>query len=273
MNIPDLVKKVQSSIVHIVYVKVEEKVGADPKKKKVGSGTGFILDGYLVTNNHVIQTPQDTHFLLRFYDSDPSNLSDGLLYKNSDFMSFLKTGSEENAYDFAVFEIPKLRARESNHLKFGNPDAMCQGDDIVFLGYPLEHNNLVVHKGIISSFFKSGYAETEMIQIDASVNQSNSGGPLLDPSTGNVIGIISRKATGLSKVFEELNEVFDKNIKAMEGAKSMMSLGGLDPVEALTAGQNQMKTLCKEIQRSANVGIGYAISIKHLSNDNLFYSE
>lgn len=264
MNIPDLVDSIQSSIVHIVYVK---------DKKKVGSGTGFILDGYLVTNNHVIQTPKDIHFLLRFYDSDPLNLSSGILFKNSDFMSFLKTGSEEDAYDFAVFEIPKLSERNLNHLKIGDPSKMRRGDDILFLGYPLEHNNLVAHRGMISSFYKSGTTETEIIQIDASVNQSNSGGPLLDPSNGDVIGIISRKATGLSKIFEELNEVFDKNIKAMEGAKSIMSLGGLDPVDALTAGQNQMKTLCKEIQRSANVGIGYAISIKHLADDSLFYTE
>lgn len=264
MNIPDLVESIQSSIVHIIYVK---------DKKKVGSGTGFILDGYLVTNNHVIQTPQDTHFLLRFYDSDPLKLSDGMLFEHSDFISFLKTGSEENAYDFAVLGIPKLSERKLNHLKIGDPSNMRRGDEIVFLGYPLEHNNLVVHRGMISSLYKSGSSKTEMIQIDASVNQSNSGGPLIDPSTGDVIGIISRKATGLSKIFEELNEVFDKNIKAMEGAKSMISLGGLDPVEALTAGQNQMKTLCKEIQRSANVGIGYAISINHLANDSLFYTE
>lgn len=264
MNIPDLVDSIQSSIVHIVYVK---------DKKKVGSGTGFILDGYLVTNNHVIQTPKDIHFLLRFYDSDPLNLSSGILFKNSDFMSFLKTGSEEDAYDFAVFEIPKLSERNLNHLKIGDPSKMRRGDDILFLGYPLEHNNLVAHRGMISSFYKSGASETEMIQIDGSVNQSNSGGPLLDPSTGDVIGIISRKATGLSKMFEELNRVFDKNIKVMEGAKASISIDGLDPVKALTAGQNQMKALCKEIQRSANVGIGYAISIKHLADDSLFYTE
>ena len=51
----------------------------------------------------------------------------------------------------------------------------------------------------------------------------------------------------------------------------MMALGGFDPVAAFEAGQNQMKALSKEIERSANVGIGYAISINHLKDDNLFY--
>ena len=260
----DLVEMVKSSIVHIVYVK---------NKKKVGSGTGFMLDGYLVTNNHVVQTPNDIHFLLRFFDSDPKNLTDGYLYKNSDFMSFCKTGSMEEAYDFAVFDVPILKARDANQLTFGDPDKKRQGEEVMFLGYPLEHNNLVVHKGIISSLYLSGSSNTEMIQIDASVNQSNSGGPLIDPDTGKVIGIISRKATGLSKMFNELNEVFDKNIEALKHAKNIMSLGGFDPVAAFEAGQNQMKMLSKEIQRSANVGIGYAISIKHLAEDNLFYDE
>lgn len=264
MNTADLVEKIKPSIVHIVYVK---------DKKKLGSGTGFMLNGYLVTNNHVVRTPDDVHFLLRFFDSDPNNLGGGYLYKNSDFMSFCKTGSTEEAYDFAVFDVPKLRERNTYQLTFGNPSNKRQGDEVIFLGYPLEHNNLVVHKGIISSFYQSGPSKTEMIQIDASVNQSNSGGPLIDPETGSVIGIISRKATGLSIAFKELNDVYDKNIESLKHAKNMLSLGGFDPVAAFEAGQNQMKILSKEIQRSANVGIGYAISIKHLKEDNMFYEE
>jgi S1-C subfamily serine protease len=262
MNIPDLVDKIQSSIVHIICVKDE---------KKVGSGTGFILDGYLVTNNHVIQTPTDTQFLLRFYDSDTSDLSDGMRFNNSDFISFLKTGSEENECDFAVFEIPKLSEKNLHHLRIGDPGKMRRGNDVVFLGYPLEHNNMVVHRGIISSIYNS--YTTEMIQIDASVNQSNSGGPLLDPSTGDVIGIISRKATGLSKTFEELYRVLDDNVKVMTGVSHTVFIEGVSPLEKITEGQAQLKTLCKEIQRSANVGIGYAISIKHLAKDNLFFKE
>lgn len=263
MNLPSLIEKVKSSIVHIVYVK---------DKKKVGSGTGFMLDRYLVTNYHVVDMPDDIGFLLRFHDSNPHNL-EGLLYRYKDFFSFCKTGSDKNSYDFAVFDIPKLRERNLFQLSFGDPSSKRLGDDVIFLGYPLDHNNLVIHKGIISSFYESGSSKTQVIQIDASVNNSNSGGPLIDPETAEVIGIITRKGTGLSDMFKQLQKVFDENNESLKNAKNMMSLGGFDPVAAFEANQNQMKALCKEVERSANVGIGYAFSINHLLEDNLFYTQ
>jgi|AntRauTorcE11897_2_1112592.scaffolds.fasta_scaffold00645_5 S1-C subfamily serine protease len=262
MSLNPLVEEVKSGVVHIVYVK---------NQKKIGSGSGFILNGYLVTNNHVIQTPENTNFLIRFHNSDPKDLSDGLLYKHDDFLNFLATGSDVNSFDFAVFDIPKIRKNDLFSFDFGEVDKMKIGDNIAFLGYPLEHNNLVVHNGMISSFYNSGPSNTEIIQLDASVNASNSGGPLVDISTGNVIGIITRKATGLSMIFEELRDVLDKNIAQIKQAKGMIWLGGFNPVSGFIAGQNQLKSLTNEIERSANVGIGYAVSIKHLAQDNLFH--
>jgi hypothetical protein len=46
-----------------------------------------------------------------------------------------------------------------------------------------------------------------------------------------------------------------------------MSLGGFDPVEGFKAGQNQILATLDEIERQANVGIGYAISAEHLLSD------
>lgn len=132
-------------------------------------------------------------------------------------------------------------------------------------GFLLEHRNLVCHLGTISFFYTSGTAK--VIQLDASVNQSNSGGPLLDPETGQVLGIVTRKGTGLSTLFDLLLSVFDRNGKALEAAKGLVGLGPVDPVAATIAGQHQMKAREGEIQRSANVGIGYAFSAEHLLAD------
>ena len=46
-----------------------------------------------------------------------------------------------------------------------------------------------------------------------------------------------------------------------------MSVGGFDPVEGFIAGQNQILATLDEIERQANVGIGYAISAEHLLSD------
>jgi hypothetical protein len=49
------------------------------------------------------------------------------------------------------------------------------------------------------------------------------------------------------------------------------SFGGIDLLQTLEAGQSQMLMTLGEIERQANVGIGYAISVEHLLNDNLIH--
>jgi S1-C subfamily serine protease len=111
--------------------------------------------------------------------------------------------------------------------------------------------------------FTGNYADNHVIQLDASVNQSNSGVPLLDGETGQVLSMVTRKGTGPSNLFDELLSVFDKNVTALSAATGMIGLGSVDPIAAIIAGQRQMKALASEIQRSANVGIGYAFSVEH----------
>jgi hypothetical protein len=123
---------------------------------------------------------------------------------------------------------------------------------------------------MISSIYQTG--PTNILQIDGSVNHSNSGGPLLDVESGEVLGIITRKATGLTQMFQQLLQSFDENIKALQGAKGKIGLSGVDPIAALVAGQHQMQRVAWEIERSANVGIGYAFNMAHVSSDAVFQS-
>jgi len=143
-------------------------------------------------------------------------------------------------------------------------------DQIAFLGYPFEHNNLTCHSGIISSFYTSG--PVNIIQLDASVNASNSGGPLIDPLSGRVLGVITLKATGLTKSFKALRAAIKGNIAAMIAAQQqgiVAEIMGVNPVKAFEVGQRQMLMTLDEIERQANVGIGYAFSIEHLLSDNV----
>lgn len=55
-----------------------------------------------------------------------------------------------------------------------------------------------------------------VIQLDASVNNGNSGGPLVDLNTKKVVGIVTRKDTGLYKQFDDLIASFDTNIEVLK---------------------------------------------------------
>jgi S1-C subfamily serine protease len=141
--------------------------------------------------------------------------------------------------------------------------------EVAFLGYPFEHLNLTCHAGTISSYYTSGRAT--IVQLDASVNPSNSGGPLLDVNTGRVIGIVTRRATGLTQAFAALRQTIHNNIAQLLVAQQggTVALFGMSPIQAIELGQNQMLMTLGEIERQANVGIGYAMSIEHILNDNV----
>jgi len=108
-----------------------------------------------------------------------------------------------------------------------------------------------------------------MIQLDASINAGNSGGPLIDTETGVAFGMVSRRATGLTRLFGQLRLAIRENIQFAERSQVgvSMSVGGFDPVEGFIAGQKQILATFDEIERQANVGIGYAISGEHLLSD------
>jgi S1-C subfamily serine protease len=255
-EIPRLIEKIRSGVIHIEF-----HVGSE----RVASGSGFMANGLLITNHHVFLGPKNSTVTLAWQsDRDPASRKE-IKISYAQFSASLVTGSDQNNYDFAVLKVSALQDQGLHQFTLSPPTTKQVGERIIVLGFPLEHRNLVCHLGTISSFYSSGSAQ--VIQIDASVNQSNSGGPLIDGQSGHVIGIVTRKGTGLSKLFEELQSVFDTNIAALSASKGMLSMGGVDPISAIIAGQNQMKALSREIQRSANVGIGYAFSIEHVLED------
>jgi len=123
---------------------------------------------------------------------------------------------------------------------------------------------VTLHSGILSSCFIS--ADVKYLQLDASVNQGNSGGPLIDPRTAEVIGVVTRKATGLTKQFDELLNSFSENIRVLRQAShgGRIQMFGIDPIDFFEVNQTQMAKISQEIKRSANVGVGYSYELEKI---------
>ncbi len=238
---------------------------------RIGSGSGFLTNDKLITNFHVFNAPPDVEVRLGWQPDEDARSRQELSVSYSEFSGWMISGSDEDHYDFAILDGGELPLSNLAQFSFNLPSKRLVGRDVLFLGFPLEHSNLVCHRGMISSTYRN--AGVDIIQIDASVNQSNSGGPLVDLDTENVIGIITRKGTGLSKLFDDLMRAFDTNIQVLTAGGANISMGGIDLKQALTAGQAQVKQLSAEILRSANVGIGYAFSSAQILNDNSMHDK
>jgi S1-C subfamily serine protease len=252
MSLADTVVRVRSGIFQIAF--------ADAQQNKLGGGSAFLSNGLMVTNHHIFLGHQNAAQVGIRRDDMPTGQF--RTFTAQEFASRLVTGSQEQSYDFAVLRLPEVVQAGDHHFALEPRGARRIGDPVALLGFPLEHDNLTCHQGVISSLYQFGLAQ--VIQIDASVNGGNSGGPLIDPETGAAFGIITRKATGLSQMFAQLRNSVQQNIQIAQAAGGGIGIGGIDPKQALLASQNQMLLTLNEIERQANVGIGYAFSAEHL---------
>lgn len=254
MTPSELFKKCGPSVANIVVKRAGQRVS---------SGSGFLVKGHLVTCAHVLEVPADCSITVRF-EKPESGQSTEWNFANKAAITF-KGHSAEQSYDYAIVKPPQ---------------GVTLGPDLVFtsvkpepghgvctLGYPFEDPHLTIHRGIVSATLPSGPAT--MLKVDMSVNPSNSGGPLVCEETGNVVGVVARKATGLTNAFDELLKAFDNNIAILQaaGQGGSITMMGINPIAALLAGQQQMKVVSREIMRSANVGIGYAVWCEPLRSE------
>lgn len=230
---------------------------------RIASGTGFKVGNYLVTNNHVIQVSSARKIVLRGVLDDGYSNSLNLTFGHLEFKSMLVDGDPEGGWDFAILKIVHPDFNAIPALSLSESENITIGSQIALFGYQFEQPNLSMHIGYISSqYHKAG---VHYLQLDSSVNHGNSGGPLIDADTGSVIGIVTRKATGLTQQFDDLMAAFRQNIvqlEALQRGPSRVTVAGINPVAAALTTQVQMERISKEISRSANVGIGYAYHIK-----------
>ena len=153
-------------------------------QKSEGAGSGVIIstDGYIITNNHVVDEAKE--------DGITVILSDKKEYK-------AKLIGKDPLTDLAVIKV------EANNLPvahIGNSDEVAIGEMVIAVGNPLGLNSTVT-SGIVSAIGRGAlglnrdrYAVENFIQTDAAINPGNSGGGLFN-LRGSLIGINSAIAT------------------------------------------------------------------------------
>lgn len=264
LDIPSTINKLKSGIVKITFYK---------NGTRVGSGSGFLCRGRLISNNHVFfgsnKEPLSGVIVgIRFGDMSLSQ-DDVLKIPYEQFMDKLESGSTEENFDYAIFNIESsVDFKTRYQFELEDNGEIREGFKILIMGYPFGESNITSHIGYVSSLYNNG--KLDVIQLDASTNNGNSGGPVIDLETLKVVGIVTRKQTGLAEQFDELIKSFDTNLGALSRISGTMSLGGINIVDVFKVTQTQMKIISLNIKRSANSGIGYAYSCKELREEKFY---
>lgn len=190
-SLAPILKEVTPSVVNVytqTRVRVRSRLLDDPifrrffnvpdvPRERVSQslGSGVIVDaenGYVLTNNHVIEGADDISVTLK----DGRNLSAELIGTDPDT-------------DLAVIKIP---AEDLQALPLANSDELQVGDFVVAVGNPFGLGQTVT-SGIVSALGRTGIRGLEFqnfIQTDASINPGNSGGALIN-LRGRLVGINS----------------------------------------------------------------------------------
>lgn len=174
-----------------------------------GSGSGFIIgeDGYIVTNNHVVEGAQQLIVIYAQGGAVPAAL--------------VGTTPE---FDLAVLKVdgpvPAVAA-------WGDSGELPLGAGVIAIGSALGEYQNTVTAGILSGFNRELGGLRALLQTDAAINQGNSGGPLINLA-GQVIGINTMTVRGGFTQAEGLGFAIPSNI-ARSVVRQLIETGEAKP--------------------------------------------
>jgi serine protease Do len=175
-TITQAVKQVGPSVVTVVGTVPGQMTFRGMTSNGTVSGSGVFISsqGYILTNNHVVEGTQGDLTIV---------LSDGTQ----------ETAKIVGADQYSDIAVLKTTGKVPAVATLGNSDVLNPGETVIAIGSPLGDFKNTVTEGVVSATGRSidsgnGYTIDNLIQTDAAINQGNSGGPLVNLA-GEVIAI------------------------------------------------------------------------------------
>lgn len=233
----------------IVGIKVEYSVnsifyrsfGQTSTSKAEAQGSGIIIseDGYILTNNHIVNTSSTSSY----YEVGKATKVSVFLYNDETEYEAKIIGTDEQT-DLAVIKIEKtgLTAAE-----LGNSDEVQVGEFSMAIGNPLGLQSSVT-AGMISAVnrdVKDSDGKTyKLLQTDAAINSGNSGGALVN-SKGQVIGVNTLKLSGtgiegmgFAIPINSTKDIYSQLIQYNKVKRPYIGIRGIDLTEELAKANN-----------------------------------
>jgi 2-alkenal reductase len=198
-SITQVVQQVGPAVVTVVGTVPGQRgfFGRTADSQVSGSGVFITEDGYILTNNHVVEDASNLQVILADGSLQPAELVGADVYAD---LAVLKTTGP----------VPAVAS-------LGNSDSLDPGETVIAIGSPLGDFMNSVTAGVVSATGRSidtgyGYQIEGLIQTDAAINEGNSGGPLVNLA-GEVVGIntLVVRSSGSGNVAEGLGFAMPSN--------------------------------------------------------------
>lgn len=215
--------------------------------------SGFKVNKSLVTTDYAFYIPKAKKVEISFVAEDASTIVASMKIPYREFINDLKVGVFDNQTGYSVFNLDFPDFKEIKGLNLSERRKFQIGQPVVLMAFSSGCSSLALRSGIISSFFSTPDG-VRHFQYDGLSCHGNSGGPIIDPETMQVIGIVSRRNTPASRSYKQLAEIINSNLDELRKVEGVVRFGDVDPIQVLIANQNQLKQLVNNIYRYSAFG-------------------
>ncbi|MBR2290014.1 MAG: trypsin-like peptidase domain-containing protein [Clostridia bacterium] len=233
------------SVVGITVTYDVQSFGGTSQAEASGSGVIISEDGYIITNNHVVNSSSDSYY---YKLSEAKDVKVHLYGDSEDTLYDAEIVGRDEETDLAVL---KIEASGLQAIQIGDSSNLRVGEFVMAVGNPLGLESSV-SAGIISAIDREiddGGNSYVAIQTDAAINSGNSGGALVN-SKGELIGINFLKAS--STGVEGIGFAIPIN-SAMDTINDLIEVGYVKKPYIGIAGRNVTEELAKEYKSKVGV--------------------
>lgn len=218
-----------------------------------GSGFSFRSNYIVITNHHVIEPHTISNEPILVVTEDGHQIPANLL-----------SHSDKSQYDFAILELQNPLPSGRNILNPKIMQTINRGHKIAFSGFPHGIHDLLVHEAIVS-----GPANTHAFYVDGSVNGGNSGGPIVELNSGEVIGLVTQRrflgAQSLQSLGSQVSQLSQHCAGiANQGSVVIMGINFGQFANMMAQG---LSAISQVIEANANSGIGIGFKIDFVNQE------
>jgi hypothetical protein len=226
--------------------------------------TGFKVGDNLYTHDMVNRFNKAEFVEIKFVKDDGHTIAALERLSLHDFSERIITSYDQEITGFSLLSIADLAFENIPSLEMAVNRHVYIGQAVALLGYQYDNHSLTIKSGILSTVIHRN--NNRYLQFDGSTIWGNSGSPLIDVKTNEVLGIIGYKLDRKNRSYEKMIEISNSNIKMLEKAQGEFEVSGVDPIQVLIAWQKQILQLAGEIYKASGSGIGVAIDVKTIKH-------
>lgn len=226
----------------------------------IDSLTGFKVKNFLVTTQHAFCIEKAHKVQITFVEADANTVAASMKIPYAELIKEHRIGVLDNNGHYAIFNIDLPEFEKIPSLTLSEQRNYTIGSTVAALGFNFGYSNLAIKSGLISSVFANADGN-RFIQFDGQVSYGNSGSPLIDPSTMQVVGIVSRRNTPASNAYHQLKKIIATNLGELKKVETIVRFGDIDPIHVLVANQNQLKLLANIIYKYSSTSVSQAVTL------------